>query len=76
MCKYFAPHKIHAYAFLKYALKCLFVNGCSSLSILKEIALLLCKNAKKIKLARIYIYFHNVSVLADGVLLFIHRAIS
>ena len=37
------PTKIHAYAFLKYALKCLFVNyGCSSPSILKEIALLLC----------------------------------
>ena len=43
--KYFAPHKNHAYAFLKYALKCLFLNGCSSPSILKEIALLLCKNA-------------------------------
>ena len=40
VCKYFAPHKNRAYAFLKYALKCLFVNGCSSPSILKEIALL------------------------------------
>ena len=46
VCKYFAPHKNHAYAFLKYALKCLFVNGCSSPPILKEIALLLCKNAR------------------------------
>ena len=46
VCKYFAPHKNHANAFLEYALKCLFVNGCSSPSILQEIALLLCKNAK------------------------------
>ena len=30
VCKYFAPHKNHAYVFLKYALKCLFVNACSS----------------------------------------------
>ena len=36
VCKYFAPHKNHAYAFLKYALKCLFVNGCSSPSILRN----------------------------------------
>ena len=41
VCKYFAPHKNHAYAFLKYALTFLFVNGSSSPSILKEIALLL-----------------------------------
>ena len=25
VCEYFAPHKYHAYAFLKYALKCLFL---------------------------------------------------
>ena len=46
VCKYFAPHKNHAYAFLEYALIFLFVNGCSSPPILKEITLLLCKNAK------------------------------
>ena len=52
------PTKNHAYAFLKYALKCLFVNGCSSPSILKEIALLLCKKFQNClsSLARIYVH--------------------